>query len=50
MYCQVAHVTKEDDVAVLALAIHADAAHGILIDGRHATVTPSAALSLATTK
>ena len=31
---QVAHVAEEDDVRVLTFAVHTDAAHGVLVDGR----------------
>lgn len=39
MHSQVAHITEEDHVAVLALAVHADAAHSVFING-HARVPP----------
>ena len=43
MYGQVAHVTEEDHIAVLALPVHADATHGIFVYGRHTgIITPSA--------
>jgi len=31
---KIAHVAEQDDVAVLTLAVHADAADGVLVDWR----------------
>ena len=33
MNCEVAEVTEENDVGVRALAVHADAADGVVVDG-----------------
>ena len=34
MNCEVAEVTEENDVGVRALAVHADAADGVVVDRR----------------
>ena len=46
MHSQVAHVAEQNNIAVLALSVHTNAAHGILVNGRYTRVIAAGAFRL----